>query len=306
MKVAVVGAGALGTLIGGHLATADCEIHLIHRRESVVTELEQNGVRIVDGENGTKRAVEVAATTDASTIGPADLVLVVVKTYQTRTALSEHAACVGPETQVLSLQNGLESGRVLRDLVGDDRTLAGVTYHGATLEAPGLVHHTHHGPTTFGGTELATASRIADTFESAGLDPTNAVNDSRPAIWEKQLWGIAIKPIAALTGLSNGEIVEDQSLVALQTRLIDEARAVADARGIHTREEVHEDIVESLRGSPHHSSMLQDVEAERRTEIDAINGAVTELAVEEGLKAPYNALVADLVRGLQRGYLSTQ
>lgn len=306
MKVAVIGAGALGTLIGGYLATVDCDVHMIHRRESVATKLEQDGVRVVDGDDGTARQVEVAATTDASTVGPVDLTLVVVKTYQTKTALTQHSDCVGPETQVLSLQNGLESGRELRDVVGDDRTLVGVTYQGATLEAPGLVHHTHQGPTTFGGTKLSIASRFAETFESAGLSPTHAVRDPLPAVWEKQLWGIAIKPIAALTRLSNGEIVDDDSLVHLQTSLIEEARSVAAARGIHPPEEVHDDILESLRDSPHHSSMLQDVEASRRTEIDAINGAVAKLATEEGLEAPYNALIADLVRGLQNGYLSDQ
>ncbi len=302
MKIAVIGAGALGTLLGGLLADAGEDVHLLHHRESYVDAVNDEGVRIE--RDGRSRVVEVPATTDAADVGPADLGLVLVRSYQTREALAEHAACISPETRLLTFQNGLTNYEVLGSVVGEERALAGLTYQGADLQAPGVVRHTNAGETILGGPDGAFAERVRDTFEAAGIE-VEVVEDPRAHVWDKQLVSIAFKPLAALTRLHNGPMVHDEALRELMEHLVAEAQAVAEARGI---ELFTEDPVAKVRrigeaNPDHRSSMLQDVAAGRKTEIDEVNGAVVEYGREAGIPTPYNAALTALVSGLERSYL---
>lgn len=303
MQVAVIGAGALGCLFGGRLAT-DHDVTLVHYRQSYVDTLVRDGLRVVsDVDGGETLDVSVPATTDAASIGPVDLALVFVKAHQTEAALSQHDACIGPDTTVLSLQNGLGNYETLCDHVGQERALAGVTYQGAVVEEPGVVRHTGDGVSTFGGENADAAERVADALEDAGL-PAETTTDPRVAIWQKQLISLPIKPLAALTRLPNGELTEDDELADLMERIVSEALAVAAARGVDLPEEDYFETVLTVceRSSSHRSSMLQDVLAGRQTEIDAVNGAVVDLAAEEGVDVPANELVTRLVHGLERSY----
>lgn len=305
MNVAVIGAGALGCLFGGRLATIGHDVSLLHHRQAYVDELRENGLRIEsDVPDGDDIEVSITATTDANEVGEVDLALVFVKAHQTEAALDQHAACLGPETRVLSLQNGLNHYEQLVDHVGPDRALAGVTYQGAVVEEPGVVRHTSNGVSKFGGEDVAFARTIADAFDRMGF-PAETIRDPRPYIWSKQLISLPIKPLAALTRLPNGRLVDDENLVALMDRIVTEAQAVAAARGIDVpAEDPVETVVEVCQGAnSHRSSMLQDVLAGRKTEIDAVNGALVELADEEGIDVPANETVTWLVRGLERSYL---
>lgn len=299
MKIAVIGAGALGTLYGALLADGGNEVWLLHHRAGYTAAINDRGVA-VDRADDPPLRVDVPATTDASDVGPADLAIVLVRAYQTVEAVAEHDACIGPGTRVLSLQNGLTNHRRLAAHVGADRALSGVTYQGATLDGPGRVTQTSDGPTVFGGPDEAFAERVAATFEAAGLS-AEIVPDPLVPIWRKQLWGVAIKPVAALTRLSNRELVAGDATTALMRHLVREAAAVAHARGIDLdAAAVFSDLEEALARSTHTSSMLQDVRAGRRTEIDDVNGAIVDLAAEEGIAVPANETVTALVRGLDR------
>jgi len=306
MKVAVIGPGSLGTLFGGLLADDGHEVWMLHYRESYVDELERGGVRIESPILGRDVAVDVRATTDADEVGPVDLALVLVKAHQTREALEGHRACVGPGTTVLSLQNGLLNEHILSDIVGSERTLTGVTFQGGVRGAPGEVEHTYTGWTRFGGADMDAAREVAAVLAEAGIEDVEAVPDYRRWIWEKQIGGIGLKPLAGLTRLTCDGIVSEDDTVALMSHLVDEGEAVATARGIDVDVDFEADVVEPLVGSHHESSMLQDVRAERKTEIDHINGAVVEMAEEEGIEVPYNRQVTTLIRGLERSYLQAK
>jgi 2-dehydropantoate 2-reductase len=301
MRIAVIGAGALGTLLGGLLAVAGEDVHLLHHRERYVDAVNDEGVRIE--RDGRSRTVTIPATTDAADVGPVDLGLVLVRSYQTREALAEHAACIGPETRLLTLQNGLGNDEMLRSVVGEERTLSGLTYQGADLASPGVVRHTNVGETVLGPAGEF-AERVRDRFEAAGVE-VRVVEDPRPYVWDKQFVSIAFKPLAALTRLTNGPMVRDEALRELVGHLVGEARAVAEARGV---ELLTEDPVGKVReigeaNPDHRSSMLQDVAAGRKTEIDEVNGAVVAYGHEAGVPVPYNAAMTALVRGLERSYL---
>ena len=305
MQVAVIGAGALGCLFGGRLAADGHDVTLLHYRQAYVDVVNDRGLRIESDLDDTETVeTGVPATTVADTVGHVDLALVFVKAHQTETALEQHAACIGPATTVLSLQNGLGHYRTLCDYVGEERALAGVTYQGAVVVEPGLVEHTGNGVSTFGGTGGEATARVAAALSDAGF-PVETTDDPRVTIWRKQLISLPIKPLAALTRLPNGQLAADEALVDLMDRIVTEAEAVAAARGIDLPDEEFLDtVLRTCEGSAgHRSSMLQDVLAGRKTEIDAVNGAVVDIAHEEGVDVPTNELVTRLVRGLERSYL---
>lgn len=303
MKTAIIGAGSLGCLFGGRLAADDHDAHLVHHRQSYVDRLNENGLTLEE-ESGETVDIDVEATTDAATIGPVDLALLFVKSHQTETALREHTACIGPETNLLSLQNGLRHYDRLLEFASERRAFAGVTYQGAVLEEPGYIRVTSNGPSTFGGTNESEARRIASLLEEAGFT-VELVDDPRPTIWAKQLVSLPIKPLAALTRLSNGELVETAETRKLMERIVDEAELVAERKGIDipTTDPMAEVVTTCEGAHSHYSSMLQDVLAERKTEIDEVNGAIVDLAREEGVDVPVNELVTDLVRALETSYL---
>lgn len=230
MDIAIIGAGSLGCLFGGRLAADDHDVWLIHHREEYARQLAENGVQI-ESDHEQSITVEVPATTTASDIGPVDLALVLVKSHHTKTAIRSHDACIGPDTHVLSLQNGLRNYEYLIDLVGPDRALAGVTYQAAITDAPGEIRHTSQGDTIFGGDDHAFAERVRTMLERAGFEATVA-DDPRPHIWDKQLLGLATLPLAALTRLTFDNLMTDDGLEWLMERLIDEARTVAAAHDI--------------------------------------------------------------------------
>lgn len=302
MKIAVIGAGALGSLFGGLLGGDGHDVWLLHHRPAVATAIEEDGV-VVEAVDGTTRQFDVRATVDATRVGRSDLAIVLVKSHQTLSAVDQHGACIGPETRVLSLQNGLTNHHRLRDRLGVDRTLHGVTYQGVSTEGPGRIRRTEPGRSVLGGRDAAFARQIGNVFDSAGIE-AEVVPDPFRAIWEKQLWGTAIKPLAALTRLPNRELVADERLADLMDRLLAETAAVASTRGVDVDPDAtFEELRGRLAGSAHTSSMLQNVEAGRRTEIDDVNGAVVELGDAEGVDVPANRIVTALVRGLERGYL---
>lgn len=305
MRIAVIGAGSLGCLFGARLAANEHDVWLLHHRPEYVKQLLEHGVRIQSDYHSNTLEVDVPATTTAGDIGPVDLVLVLVKAHHTKTAVRDHAACIGPETHVLSLQNGLRNYEYLIDLVGAERALGGVTYQAAITDSPGEIQHTSQGETIFGGQDHAFAERVRMVFEQAGFETTVA-EDPRHPIWDKQLLGLATLPLAALTRLMVDNLMNDDGLEWIMHQLIAEARAVAEAHDIDLRtDDVLTSFQEMVGTYPSHKiSMLQDIEYERKTEIDELNGAIVDLATEADVDVPINRTVTELVRSLEQSYLN--
>lgn len=307
MKIAIIGAGALGCLLGGLLNAADHDVWLVHHRQSYVEAVRARGVTIEDVQGADPHIdVRPRITTDADEVGVADLVLVLVNAQQTDVAVQEHGACIGSESKVLSLQNGLKHPERLRTLLPDANVFVGVTYQSAILKTPGAVVHTSPGETIFGGWDEDAANSIASAFEAAGIETT--VSEKPLAhIWDKQLLGLAVKPLAALTRLPNGRLIEQDGVIEVMGRLIAEATQIAHAKDVQLlREDYVAAVVEVCRERKHHrSSMLQDVKADKKTEIDEINGAIVDYGEELKIETPFNAIVLTLVRGLEQNYLDS-
>lgn len=288
MKVAVLGAGAVGSLFGGWLSRAN-QVWLIAKNREHIRAVARDGL-LVSFSGGEERFFP-GVTDDPTAVGPVDLVLIAVKAYDTLTACESAAPLVGPETTVLSLQNGIGNLETLQGAFGVARVLVGSTGHGARMIQPGVIRHSGSGDTTIAEPEAARgkARPVVEAFREAGARA--AVSESVASVlWGKLLVNCAVNPVTALLGIANGRILEIPPAWELAASALDEAFGVARALGV---ELPYPDPAAQLREvcgatAENRSSMLVDLETRGRTEIDFINGAVTRAAAGLRVAAPVN------------------
>ncbi len=304
MKFAVLGAGALGSAIGGVLTEAGHDVWLITRNQAHVDAINQHGLGLRTA--GIDRVVKAQASSTALEAGVVDCVIVLVKSAQTRAAVQAAMGIIGPDTTVLSLQNGLGHEDILSDLVGRQRVLAGKTYCGGQMIAPGHVICGHVGKDTHIGELNGAMSprilRIAQAFNGAGLQTT--VSDNiMGTIWDKLLINVATGALSGITRLAYGDLYQVPELQACAVAAVAEAMAVATACGVRTS---ITDPVQAWRkagaGLPYEfkASVLQTLERGVRTEVDYINGAVVQLGLQHGVPTPVNATLLACIKGLEQ------
>jgi 2-dehydropantoate 2-reductase len=294
----------MGSIYGVGLATGGIGTVLIDVAEPLVAKLRGEGVTVVRGK--TERTVPVSATNNPAEVGPVDVALFFVKGYHTEAAARFAEPLVGPGTTVASLQNGWGNGDVLAAAFGPDRLVIGVTYHSGTGAGLGRVNHTNltDAPTFVGPWTEAGAYRagtLAALLRAGGFAAEVAA-DVRSEIWRKVTLNAAALPTSALTGYTAGALAADARMMWLVDELAGEAVAVGLAAGfdidLHERlEKIHAALPAAGTGK---ASMLQDVEAGRRTEIATINGAVVRLGAAHGLAVPMNRAMVALVEGYER------
>ncbi len=291
--IVVMGAGAIGNLVGGLLIRAGLDVTLVGRKAHVRA-IEKDGLRISGLEDFTVKP-------GASTVPPeGDLYLLTVKTYDVRGALS---ALPRGDAPIIGFQNGMGSLEKIEEHAGDGLALGAVCYLGATFLGPGEVRFAGYGPVYFGlprGGESRLAGDVAEMFSSAGFE-ASATGELPRMLWEKLLVNAAINPLTALTGLPNGALAEDVRLRELMYGVVDEGLEVAKAEGVSLYGNVRELVVKVCRQTAENrSSMLQDMERGKRTEADAINGYVVEKAKLYNLPVPVNRALHALVKGRER------
>jgi 2-dehydropantoate 2-reductase len=305
MKIAVLGAGAMGSLFGGLLAEAGNDVTLIDVWREGVDALNARGLRIEDAA-GESRTVPVRAVTDPVEVGPVDLLLVFVKCYHTADAVRGASGLLGPETVVLTLQNGWGNAPRIAGIVGEGRVLTGITYHSATVLGPAHVRHAGRGKTFVGeldGTTSDRLTRITDALAGAGFEVA-ATGEILEEIWKKLALNVCTLPAAALLRFTAGELVEHEGTLDLMRSLLKEAAAVANAQRVGLEFDERWEAITGLlkRAAGAKASMLQDVENRRRTEIDVINGAIVEAGARLGIPTPYNASMVWMVKALEETF----
>ncbi|ADG18257.1 ketopantoate reductase family protein [Paraburkholderia atlantica] len=310
MKIAFLGAGALGCAIGSALTEGGHQTWLVDRFAAHVEAMRRDGL-LVDDANGSRR-IKVRATINPAEVGPVDLVIVLVKSFHTDSAMRGALDLVGPHTLVLSLQNGLGHEDVLSEIVGRERVLAGKTYVGGVLKAPGHIQSGVNGKLTIVGeldgrvTDRVRA--IADAFNSSGL--TTTVSDNiLGTMWDKLLINVATGAITGITGLTYGQLYEEPVLKAAALAAIEEAMAVAKAAGIHlsmTKAEQAWTLAAEGLSPAFKTSMLQSLEKGSVTEIDFINGAVVRWGERLGVPTPVNSTLVACIKGIERAMTDRQ
>jgi 2-dehydropantoate 2-reductase len=299
MRIAVVGAGAMGSIFGAGFSEGGHDTVLVDVAEPLVEKIRADGVTIV-GKDGGERTVRLAATTDAAGVGPCDLVVFFVKCYHTASAAETARPLVGENTVVASLQNGWGNGDVLAAAYDPAQIAVGVTYNSGTVLGLGKVAHPGVGPTHVGpwvdGAE--TDKPLEQALATSGFE-VHRSEQIRPDIWKKLILNAATLPTASLPGMNAGALTAHGPMHDLVSEVAREAVAVARAQGYDIDEQERVDYIHSLleKAGPTRGSMVQDFDAERRTEIDVINGAVVRAADETGTPAPLNRALVALVKG---------
>ena len=302
MRIAVLGAGALGCVFAAHLA-ARAQVWMLGSWTEGIAAVQRNGIRITE-RDGSVRQVEIRATTDPAQVPPVDCALLLVKSYQTERAADWAAQVLRPDGLAVTLQNGLDNGSKLAAVVGTERAAVGVNYTGATLLGPGETRHTAQ-LTNIIGTSPVTAERVnalCVLLTAVGLS-TRASDAIEGELWGKAVVNVAINPLTALWRIPNGELLTAPERHGLLAELVGEAVSVTQARGITLPLDDPLAHTEKIcrASAANHSSMLQDVERGRPTEIDSINGMIVSEGRRLGVPVPMNEAVWRLVRGLGDG-----
>lgn len=292
MRISIMGAGALGSLIGALLHLSGTEVILIGRPPHI-TEIERRGLRISGKIDALLRIPTSLHPVEC------DLSILTVKSYDTREAAKQMRDFEFP---VLSLQNGIGNEEILMEELGEDRVIGGVTSYGALRVEPGHVKYAGEGEVVIGemnGEITERVRRIYEVFRKAKLN-VRISRDVRMEIWKKAIVNCGINPLTAIAGVRNGALLEIPMLRKLMTEACEEAKRVAEASGIRFDEDpVAKSFEVARKTSENLSSMLQDVMAGRRTEIDAINGEIVRRGKALEIFTPVNESLYKLVRVLE-------
>jgi len=303
VKIAVIGAGAMGSLFGALFAESGEDVRLYDIWEEHVKAINEKGLCIEL--NGKTRSVSVNATTDKREIGKTGLAIIFVKSTQTGDAARTASELTGNNGFVLTLQNGIGNADIIGKVIDPGQIIAGTTSHGATMLGPGSIRHAGTGPTVIGmwsGIQKTGIQKVSDVFNKAGII-TETVDNVRSVIWAKLLINVGINAITALTGIKNGRIFDLSATKALSRAAVEEAMEVAEALGVEVPCDIVEHVfkvAEATKGN--RSSMGQDVDNKRQTEISAINGAVVKEAQKLGINVPVNQTLTTLIETLQAHY----
>jgi 2-dehydropantoate 2-reductase len=304
-RVCVAGVGVIGSLFAAHLARVG-EVSAVTRREEHARALREQGLRV------SGRAVFVArldASTDPDRLATPDLVIVACKGTELE-SLMERLAGHWPDATVMTVQNGIGADEVAARF-GDWKLLTSVTFMSGTRHADTHVQYVLDTATWIGparGTTPADARAVAELIASSGLK-AEAFDDLRPSQWSKLIFNATVNTVAALTGLPHdphfAALDDPRELGHLVRQLIDEGKAVAAAAGVTLSEDPWEmNVLATRRGSAHYPSMLEDVTARRRTEVDTITGALVREARRVGVPVPLHETMYRLIKAKEASWES--
>jgi 2-dehydropantoate 2-reductase len=298
MKIVVLGAGAIGSLFGAFLSKTNTVV--LVGRTAQKEAIQKNGLTIT-GKTMMNIHLSLEDSIHNVDIIP-DLLLVTVKSYDTEQAVRDARSIIRDNTMVLSMQNGLDNLEKIEKTVPIENILGGVTTHGAFLKKPGLVEHTGIGQTVIGEWTQKKSDRLCQLvsrFNEAGIQ-TKASSDLIKELWVKAIINSSINPLTAFFSCINGYLLENPLLECIVEKICVESTLVACSENVsvsaplmirRTKQVVRDTAL-------NYSSMLQSVQQEKKTEIDAINGVIVQKGRKHGKDVMLNALLVDLVTSL--------
>ena len=306
MKICMLGTGSLGSTIGGTLAQGGSEVYFVDQWKEHIDKINENGLKMTDEKEDWY--VKVDARTSAEGMGPVDLVIVLVKSFATKEAVSQlkETNVIGENTLVMSLQNGLGNEETIAEVVGEANVISGKTYVGGRLLSPGYVSAGVKGKYTYIG-ELTgeitdRIQAVCDEFNKAGL--LCEVSDNiKGLIWDKLLINVAAGALCGITRLPYGPLYEEEYIKETAVAAIQEGIDVAKAAGVKLKSEDSEyPWYAASEGLPEtfKTSILQSLELKRPTEIDFINGSVVEWGNKFGIPTPVNRTLVTCVKGIEK------
>lgn len=304
MKIVIIGAGAMGCLYGAYLSRNN-EVVMLDSYQPQVDAINEHGIHVLE-EDGTETVYEhVKAAISGEYLEAADLVIVFVKSTFSEDALRANRRLFGDHTLVMTLQNGAGNDRKIAQYVNKKNIIIGTSKHNSVNLGGGMVRHSGHGVTTIGSNvkENPNLSTIQSLLEKSGF-ATQITEDIQRIIWSKLFVNLSINTFTAITRSPICSMIDNRYAWDFAEKMICEAVNVAEADGTHfsymeVLNMVHHVCEDAGKG---YSSMSQDVMHCRRTEIDAINGAIVEQAKLYNVPVPYNSLIVDLIHAIEGSY----
>lgn len=302
MKIAIVGCGAMGSVYAALLGGTH-EVWAIDRWREHVDAIRERGLRL-EGASG-DRTVRIGATTDAADVGVCDLVIIATKAMHVEAGATAALALVGPDTDVISIQNGLGGPDTAARILGTNRLMVGVVGgFGASMRGPGHAHHNGWEQVRLGefsGAITPRLERVAEVWRGAGFK-VKCFDDIAQLVWEKLICNVCFSGTCTVTRRTIIEVIDDPDTWQVASTCAREAFDVARARGVRLD---FDDPVAYVRAfgmkiPQARPSMLLDLMEKRASEIDAINGAIGPAARAAGLSAPFNEAISALVRAEER------
>jgi 2-dehydropantoate 2-reductase len=293
-RIAIMGSGGVGGYFGGRLAQAGMDVRFIARGAHLAA-MRERGLRI-NSPLGDAHIEPVRATDNPAEIGPVDYVLFATKLWDTQSAGEACRPLIGPETAVISLQNGVDAEERLAVILGADHVMGGVAAISAVIGAPGVIDHLGgFASISFGeldGSRSARAERLMAALHEAGIN-AKIPDDIGKTIWRKFIFLVGLSALTSVTRKTIGPLREDPECRALLARVLAETAAVARARGIAIDEDTAEERLTFLDNLPASmtSSMAGDLERGNRLELDWLSGAVVRMGRELGVDTPANGFI---------------
>jgi len=302
MNFLVVGPGAMGCLFAARLTIAGNDVTMLDHNQKRARKINEHGISV----NGVSGEYTVHIPTLAGNVPfTPDFILICVKSNNTKEAGESVASLIGPDTTVVTLQNGLGNIEALAEIFGHDRVLGGVTAQGATLLGEGRIMHAGEGETAVGpkGKEEGPAQKLLSAMNKAGFE-TRLADNVQDLIWGKLIINVGINALTAITRLKNGMIPKINGTRKIMVEAVKEAVIVAEAKGINLPyEEPLGRLIKVCETTKENvASMLQDVLKEKITEVEMIKGAIAREGDRLGIPTPVNRALTNLVQAIQETY----
>lgn len=300
MKTGIVGAGAMGCIFGYFFRKQGLDVILFEKDSAVVQGIRSGLNVVIDDKH---EVIDIPVDSAVGVLNDCGLVIIFVKTYSTEEAVKTVNDAINKDCIVLTLQNGLGNREVIARYIDEERVVCGSTSIGATRVDNRTVRLGGQGNIIIGGKNKAAVKKAEEVLVRANLD-VMVTDDPDTAVWKKAVINAGINPIGALLSVPNGQIIKNDYSLRLQERIVSEAVQVAVSLGVKL--DAHE-MISMTRGvcgktARNLCSMLQDVTAKRRTEIDSINGIIIEYGKKKGIDTPFNEAVYCLIKTRELNY----
>lgn len=304
MRIVIVGPGALGCFFSG-LLSKHAEVWLLDRDPKRAERIVSNGGVFCEGISNRWQA-KIPVTACPKDIGRADLVIICVKAYHTKEAIAHAKEVVQKDTCVLTLQNGLGNVEVISEIIGQENILAGITNHGLSIISEGRVSHNGTGETIIGhldGRIPVSVRSIREILNKAGIE-TRVSRNIKGVLWSKLIVNVGINALSAITRLKNGQLIEFDNTAEILRGAVTEAVKVSKKKRVKL---IYDDPLAKVEAvckatSANTCSMLQDVLARRKTEVDFINGVIVRQGRSSGIPTPVNFVLLNLVKTIEGTY----
>mgnify|MGYP001076259723 CR=1 FL=1 len=308
MKIAIIGAGAMGSLYASYLSVKN-EVILLDTYDKQVEKINIDGITLIENDNSEK-VYYPKAVMSGTDVGNVDLVIVFVKSTYTFDAVKMNQKLIGDKTIVMTLQNGAGNNRDISNFIAEDRIIVGTTSHNCVSKGLGKIYHSGVGPSNIGpnipGDKInEELILVKNTFDESGLD-VNILDDIQKVLWNKIFVNCGINGLSMVMDCKIGEMIKNDQLLDLLKHIVYECVMVAEADGsFFERKEALDNVITVAKSNETGvASMCQDRHNKRITEIDKINGVIVKLGQEYNVDTPYNRMLVKMVHAVENTYSS--